>query len=148
MRKPFVNQTTTVFTITDYTHSSLRVQGSVPASSGSELGDHVTAVKSNGGHVPFSDPSPATNGKSASDELERVIQSMAQVRVKLLFGCLYNACKIYIPSTPRRCIIDLKRRPKICKIKKSRITQIKHLNTLSSSLWRQIQTDFKSCVQL
>lgn len=54
-------------------------QGSVPAvSRGSDLGDHVTAVKPN---VSYSDISAAThiNGKTPSDEFEHIIHSMAQV---------------------------------------------------------------------
>ncbi|XP_028985124.1 multiple PDZ domain protein isoform X3 [Betta splendens] len=54
----------------------LRDQESVPVSGGSDL----PAVKSNGGHVPYSDASPAADGKAAPDEFERVIQSMAQGR--------------------------------------------------------------------
>ncbi|KAI3376455.1 hypothetical protein L3Q82_016917 [Scortum barcoo] len=61
----------------------LRDQGSVPAvSRGSDLGDHVTTVKPNGGHVSYSDISAAAhiNGKPSSDEFEHIIHSMAQGR--------------------------------------------------------------------
>ncbi|XP_074480858.1 multiple PDZ domain protein isoform X18 [Sebastes fasciatus] len=60
----------------------LRDQGSVPASRGSDLGDHVAEVKPNGGHVSYSDLSASTliNGKTPSEEFEHLIQSMAQGR--------------------------------------------------------------------
>ncbi|XP_067379716.1 multiple PDZ domain protein isoform X2 [Channa argus] len=60
----------------------LRDQGSVPAIRGSDLGDHVTTEKPNGGHVSNSDISAATNinGKTTSEDFERIIQSMAQGR--------------------------------------------------------------------
>nr|XP_020467076.1 LOW QUALITY PROTEIN: multiple PDZ domain protein [Monopterus albus] len=60
----------------------LRDQGVVPASHGSDLSDHVTAVKHNGGHVSCSDISADTsiNGKTSSEEFEQIIQSMAQGR--------------------------------------------------------------------
>ncbi|KAK2863194.1 hypothetical protein Q5P01_002727 [Channa striata] len=57
----------------------LRDQGSVPASRASDLGDHVTPAKPNGGHVSCSDAANI-NGKTTSEEFERVIQSMAQGR--------------------------------------------------------------------
>ncbi|TMS02131.1 Multiple PDZ domain protein [Larimichthys crocea] len=58
----------------------LRDQGSVPASRGSDLSDHVAAVKPNGGHVSYSDTSAAAhvNGKTSPEEFEHVIHSMAQ----------------------------------------------------------------------
>ncbi|XP_027133463.1 multiple PDZ domain protein isoform X4 [Larimichthys crocea] len=57
-------------------------QGSVPASRGSDLSDHVAAVKPNGGHVSYSDTSAAAhvNGKTSPEEFEHVIHSMAQGR--------------------------------------------------------------------
>uniref|UniRef100_A0A3Q1IXQ5 Multiple PDZ domain crumbs cell polarity complex component n=1 Tax=Anabas testudineus TaxID=64144 RepID=A0A3Q1IXQ5_ANATE len=60
----------------------LFVQGSVPASRGSDLGDHITAVKPNGGHVSYSDTAAAKNinGRTSSAEFEHIIQSMAQGR--------------------------------------------------------------------
>ncbi|XP_026208412.1 multiple PDZ domain protein isoform X3 [Anabas testudineus] len=60
----------------------LRDQGSVPASRGSDLGDHITAVKPNGGHVSYSDTAAAKNinGRTSSAEFEHIIQSMAQGR--------------------------------------------------------------------
>uniref|UniRef100_A0A7N8YAJ3 Multiple PDZ domain crumbs cell polarity complex component n=1 Tax=Mastacembelus armatus TaxID=205130 RepID=A0A7N8YAJ3_9TELE len=60
----------------------LRDQGSVSSSPGSDLGDHVTAVKPNGGHVSCSDIPSATNinGKTPSEEFDQIIQSMAQGR--------------------------------------------------------------------
>ncbi|XP_044039683.1 multiple PDZ domain protein-like isoform X4 [Siniperca chuatsi] len=60
----------------------LRDQGNVPVSRGSDLGDHVTAVKPNGGHVSYTDTSAAThiNGKTSSEEFEHLIHSMAQGR--------------------------------------------------------------------
>ncbi|XP_074555017.1 multiple PDZ domain protein isoform X3 [Halichoeres trimaculatus] len=60
----------------------LRDQGTVPGSHGSDLGDHVAAIKPNGGHVPYSDAPAATqsNGKTASEEFDHIIQSMAQGR--------------------------------------------------------------------
>lgn len=60
----------------------LRDQGSVPASHGSDLGDHVAAVKPNGGHVSYADISASTlnNGKTSSEETEHVIHTMAQGR--------------------------------------------------------------------
>ncbi|KAE8279054.1 Multiple PDZ domain protein Multi-PDZ domain protein 1 [Larimichthys crocea] len=60
----------------------LRDQGSVPASRGSDLSDHVAAVKPNGGHVSYSDTSAAAhiNGKTSPEEFEHVIHSMAQGR--------------------------------------------------------------------
>ncbi|XP_042367906.1 multiple PDZ domain protein isoform X2 [Plectropomus leopardus] len=59
----------------------LRDQGSVPASRGSDLGDPVTAVKPNGGHVSYAEISATTlNGKTSSEEFEHVIQTMAQGR--------------------------------------------------------------------
>ncbi|XP_041636093.1 multiple PDZ domain protein isoform X6 [Cheilinus undulatus] len=60
----------------------LRDQGSVPALRGSELTDHIAAVKPNGGHVSYSD-TPAVgliNGKTAYEEFDCVIQTMAQGR--------------------------------------------------------------------
>lgn len=60
---------------------SLFFQGSVPAPRGSDVGEHATAVKPNGGHVSYSDTSAATsvNGKTSSEEFDHIIQSMAQV---------------------------------------------------------------------
>ncbi|KAM9335583.1 multiple PDZ domain protein [Symphorus nematophorus] len=60
----------------------LRDQGTVPASRGSDLGDHVAAVKPNGGHVSYSDTpaAPLINGKTSSEEFEHIIHSMAQGR--------------------------------------------------------------------
>ncbi|TKS92812.1 Multiple PDZ domain protein [Collichthys lucidus] len=57
-------------------------QGSVPASRGSDLSDHVAAVKPNGGHVSYSDTSAAAhvNGKTSPEDFEHVIHSMAQGR--------------------------------------------------------------------
>eukprot|EP00064_Thunnus_orientalis_P005177 superscaffoldBa00000496_g5190 len=56
--------------------------GSVPSSRGSDLGDHITAVKPNGGHVSYSDISAAThtNGKTSSEEFDHIIHAMAQGR--------------------------------------------------------------------
>lgn len=63
---------------------SLFFQGSVPAPRGSDVGEHATAVKPNGGHVSYSDTSAATsvNGKTSSEEFDHIIQSMAQVKSK------------------------------------------------------------------
>lgn len=60
----------------------LKDQGSVPSSRGSDLGDHITAVKPNGGHVSYSDISAAThtNGKTSSEEFDHIIHAMAQGR--------------------------------------------------------------------
>uniref|UniRef100_A0A8C9ZUM4 Multiple PDZ domain crumbs cell polarity complex component n=1 Tax=Sander lucioperca TaxID=283035 RepID=A0A8C9ZUM4_SANLU len=60
----------------------VRDQGSVPASRGSDLSDHVAEVKPNGGHVSYSDISASTliNGKTASEEFELLIHTMAQGR--------------------------------------------------------------------
>ncbi|TDG99707.1 hypothetical protein EPR50_G00197720 [Perca flavescens] len=60
----------------------VRDQGSVPASRGSDLSDHVAEVKPNGGHVSYSDISASTliNGKTASGEFEHLIHTMAQGR--------------------------------------------------------------------
>lgn len=82
----FVSQTSGVFNIPHFTlfiiHLCLFVQGSIPASRGNDLGDHVTATKPNGGHVSYSDTSSAANGgKTSSEEFERIIQSMAQVKL-------------------------------------------------------------------
>ncbi|XP_030286729.1 multiple PDZ domain protein isoform X4 [Sparus aurata] len=61
----------------------IRDQGSVPAPRGSDVGEHATAVKPNGGHVSYSDTSAATsvNGKTPSEEFDHIIQSMAQGRI-------------------------------------------------------------------
>lgn len=71
---------------------SLFFQGSVPAPRGSDVGEHATAVKPNGGHVSYSDTSAATsvNGKTPSEEFDHIIHSMAQVKSKaviVLFVC-------------------------------------------------------------
>ncbi|XP_068569487.1 multiple PDZ domain protein isoform X2 [Cebidichthys violaceus] len=60
----------------------LRDQESVPVSSGSDLSDHVAAVKPNGGHVAISDVSPSTliNGKTSCEEFELLVNAMAQGR--------------------------------------------------------------------
>ncbi|XP_029382846.1 multiple PDZ domain protein isoform X2 [Echeneis naucrates] len=60
----------------------LRDQGSVPASRGSDPGDHITVVKPDGSHVSYSNvsASPQINGKTAPEEFEHIIQSMAQGR--------------------------------------------------------------------
>ncbi|XP_068443391.1 multiple PDZ domain protein isoform X4 [Clinocottus analis] len=60
----------------------LRDQESVQVSSGSDLSDHVAAVKPNGGHAPYSDLSDSTliNGKTSCDEFEHLVNSMAQGR--------------------------------------------------------------------
>lgn len=60
---------------------ALLFQGSVPVSRGSDLGEHVTSVKPNGGHVSYSDTSAAThaNAKTSSEEFEHIINTMAQV---------------------------------------------------------------------
>lgn len=66
-------------------------------SRGSDLDDHVTAVKPNGGHVSYSDTSATTqiNGKTSSEEFEHIIHSMAQVwaavKPKRSLCCLYSA---------------------------------------------------------
>ncbi|XP_068163725.1 multiple PDZ domain protein isoform X3 [Antennarius striatus] len=61
----------------------LREQGGVSASRGSgDLGDHVAALQPNGGHASYSDASTAAqiNGKMSPEELEHIVQSMAQGR--------------------------------------------------------------------
>ncbi|XP_034532122.1 multiple PDZ domain protein isoform X6 [Notolabrus celidotus] len=60
----------------------LRDQGTGPVSHGSDIGDHVAAVKPNGGHVSYSDSPAGTqiNGKTGSEEFDHIIQSMAQGR--------------------------------------------------------------------
>ncbi|XP_039679416.1 multiple PDZ domain protein isoform X3 [Perca fluviatilis] len=60
----------------------VRDQESVPASRGSDLSDHVAEVKPNGGHVSYSDISASTliTGKTASEEFEHLIHTMAQGR--------------------------------------------------------------------
>ncbi|XP_032399925.1 multiple PDZ domain protein isoform X3 [Etheostoma spectabile] len=60
----------------------VRDQGSVPVSRGSDFSDHVAEVKPNGGHVSYSDISASTliNGKTASEEFEHLIHTMAQGR--------------------------------------------------------------------
>ncbi|XP_053198884.1 multiple PDZ domain protein [Scomber japonicus] len=60
----------------------IKEQGSVPSSRGSDLGDHITAVKPNGGHVSYPDVSAAThiNGKASSEEFDHIINAMAQGR--------------------------------------------------------------------
>ncbi|XP_065806535.1 multiple PDZ domain protein isoform X3 [Labrus bergylta] len=60
----------------------LRDQGTVPLSRGSDLDDHVAAVKPNGSHVSCSDTPAAAyiNGQTASEEFDRTIQTMAQGR--------------------------------------------------------------------
>uniref|UniRef100_A0A665XFJ9 Multiple PDZ domain crumbs cell polarity complex component n=1 Tax=Echeneis naucrates TaxID=173247 RepID=A0A665XFJ9_ECHNA len=54
----------------------------VPASRGSDPGDHITVVKPDGSHVSYSNvsASPQINGKTAPEEFEHIIQSMAQGR--------------------------------------------------------------------
>uniref|UniRef100_A0A8C9ZXK9 Multiple PDZ domain crumbs cell polarity complex component n=1 Tax=Sander lucioperca TaxID=283035 RepID=A0A8C9ZXK9_SANLU len=76
------NVTSAAFNITHYMCISLFFQGSVPASRGSDLSDHVAEVKPNGGHVSYSDISASTliNGKTASEEFELLIHTMAQGR--------------------------------------------------------------------
>lgn len=55
-------------------------QGSVQSPRGSDLGDHIAAVKPNGGHVSYSEISASTlNGKTSSEEFEHIIHTMAQV---------------------------------------------------------------------
>uniref|UniRef100_A0A8C9ZPH9 Multiple PDZ domain crumbs cell polarity complex component n=1 Tax=Sander lucioperca TaxID=283035 RepID=A0A8C9ZPH9_SANLU len=77
-----VHVTSAAFNITHYMCISLFFQGSVPASRGSDLSDHVAEVKPNGGHVSYSDISASTliNGKTASEEFELLIHTMAQGR--------------------------------------------------------------------
>ncbi|CAJ1086302.1 multiple PDZ domain protein isoform X5 [Xyrichtys novacula] len=60
----------------------LRDQGTVPVTRASDLGDHVAAVKPNGSHVSYSDTPAAAhiNGKTVSEDFDRLIQSMAQGR--------------------------------------------------------------------
>ncbi|XP_063756952.1 multiple PDZ domain protein isoform X2 [Eleginops maclovinus] len=61
----------------------LRDQESVPGLRETDLGDHVAAVKPNGGHVSYSDISGSTliNGKTSSEEeFEHLVHSMAQGR--------------------------------------------------------------------
>ncbi|KAL6118643.1 mpdz [Pungitius sinensis] len=60
----------------------LRDQESIPASSGSDDGDHVATVKPIGDHVPYSDisASPHINGKTPCDDFEHLVNSMAQGR--------------------------------------------------------------------
>uniref|UniRef100_UPI003AAA223C multiple PDZ domain protein n=1 Tax=Centroberyx gerrardi TaxID=166262 RepID=UPI003AAA223C len=60
----------------------LKDQGSIPSSLGGDLGDHITAVKPNGGHLSYPDIStvPHINGKPSAEEFEHIIHSMAQGR--------------------------------------------------------------------
>ncbi|KAM7377385.1 hypothetical protein PAMA_013935 [Pampus argenteus] len=55
----------------------LKEQGSVPSSRGSDLSDHIPAVKPNGGHI--SAPTHI-NGKTSSEEFDHLIHAMAQGR--------------------------------------------------------------------
>ncbi|XP_047445915.1 multiple PDZ domain protein isoform X3 [Mugil cephalus] len=60
----------------------LKEQGTVPSTQGSDLSDHSTAAKPNGSNVSYTDLSAAAhiNGKTASEEFEHIIHSMAQGR--------------------------------------------------------------------
>ncbi|KAM4536536.1 multiple PDZ domain protein isoform 9-T9 [Odontesthes bonariensis] len=60
----------------------LKDQGSVPSSTGNDFGDHGQAAKPNGSHLSYPDMSASAhiNGKTASEEFEQIIQSMAQGR--------------------------------------------------------------------
>ncbi|KAM3857849.1 multiple PDZ domain protein [Diretmus argenteus] len=60
----------------------LKDQGSVPSSLGGDLGDHISAVKPNGGHLSYPDIStgPHVNGKPSAEDFENIIHSMAQGR--------------------------------------------------------------------
>lgn len=59
----------------------LTLQGGIPGSRESNLGDHVAAVKPNGSHVSYPDTTAAAhiNGKTTSEGFEHIIHSMAQV---------------------------------------------------------------------
>lgn len=57
----------------------LKDQGNVPPTRVGDLGDHLTAVKPNGGQHSFPDIPSNINGRT-SEEFEHIIQSMAQGR--------------------------------------------------------------------
>ncbi|XP_051799679.1 multiple PDZ domain protein isoform X11 [Acanthochromis polyacanthus] len=58
----------------------LKDQGTVPSTRGSDLSDHGTVVKPNGGHVSYSDIQAATHINGKTEEFENIIRSMAQGR--------------------------------------------------------------------
>ncbi|XP_035800981.2 multiple PDZ domain protein isoform X5 [Amphiprion ocellaris] len=58
----------------------LKDQGTVPSTRGSDLSDHGTVVKPNGGHVSYSDIPAATHINGKTEEFENIIRSMAQGR--------------------------------------------------------------------